>query len=140
MLVRVSKLSRLKNSWSSSSKRIVMCFTVCPPLQINFAVIRGKLNILKNSSLNLIKSFIYDCMVVVPLKVKIRDIRTDLGFTQKELALKLKIEPAQLSQIENGKCFISLKKALFFSMVLSEITGNLITVNDLYELEKVDLK
>lgn len=79
-------------------------------------------------------------MVVVPLKVKIRDIRTDLGFTQKELALKLKIEPAQLSQIENGKCFISLKKALFFSMVLSEITGNLITVNDLYELEKVDLK
>lgn len=85
-------------------------------------------------------SYIYGCMVVVPLKVRIRKIRTELGLTQEELAAKFKLKPSQLSQLENGKYFPSLKKVLFFSRALSEIAGETITVNDLYELERNDLK
>lgn len=76
---------------------------------------------------------------MTPLKIKLREIRKEIGLTQEELAKKLNIKPSQLSQIENGKYYPSLKNLLLLSRALSKVAGKSITVNDLYELERADL-
>lgn len=59
---------------------------------------------------------------------------------QKDIARLLDVDPSQISQWENNHYSPSLKVALAISQVFSRLLGMDVTVNDLWQLDKHDLR